>query len=106
MRIPATWREPLQEGRLLVLSPFSEKQNQTTAELAEQRNRFVAEVAAKVLFAHASEAGKSERLLNEQIDAGKDVFVVDVRANKRLVEKGAKPIRAENVHRVFRWACG
>src|SRR5260370_4301639 len=40
MRLPAEWRDPMQEGRLLLISPFAAKQNRITAAPAAQRNQF------------------------------------------------------------------
>ncbi len=41
MRIPGPWRAPLEEGRLLVASPFEAQHRRPTAALSEARNRFV-----------------------------------------------------------------
>ena len=46
MRIPADWRPALEEGRLLVLSPFPPHQRRPTAKAAEQRNDLVADLAS------------------------------------------------------------
>jgi len=58
MRIPAAWKQPLEQERLLLLSPF-EKMHRTAA-LAEQRNQFIASIADDVLFVHASVGSKTE----------------------------------------------
>ena len=42
MRVPREWRGPLAEGRLLLLSPFTEKSRRVTSGLAAARNKFVA----------------------------------------------------------------
>ncbi|MDG5996712.1 MAG: hypothetical protein E3K33_07075 [Candidatus Brocadia sp.] len=36
MRIPGTWRRPIDEGRLLILSPFDQKYRRITAVLGEK----------------------------------------------------------------------
>lgn len=97
MRIPTLLREPLEDKRLLVLSPFEEKHQRVTGELADKRNRFVAKLATTLLFAHAGEGSKSEQLLDEQLQAGKEVYVVDVPSNGRLAKKGAKPVATGDV---------
>jgi hypothetical protein len=62
LRLPAAWRTPLNEGRLLVLSCFPPGHSRVTAELASQRNLFVAALADKVWFAHVTPGGQMERL--------------------------------------------
>jgi hypothetical protein len=41
MRLPGTWKKPLADGRLLVLSAFDKKQRRTTGEMSLMRNLFV-----------------------------------------------------------------
>ena len=44
-----------------VVSPFEKKHNRMTTELAEKRNRFIAEQADEILVAHANEGGKLDK---------------------------------------------
>ena len=62
LRIPADWKAPLIEGRLLLLSAFSANHRRATAELAARRNELVAALADEVWFAHIAPSGKMERL--------------------------------------------
>jgi predicted Rossmann fold nucleotide-binding protein DprA/Smf involved in DNA uptake len=62
MRLPTAWRTPLAEGRMLVLSPFGALHRRPTADLAEQRNRFVSTLADAVVIAHARSGSKIDRL--------------------------------------------
>lgn len=62
LRIPAPWKAPLNEGRLLVLSCFPSGHQRVTAELAAQRNLFVAALADEAWFAHISPGGQMEQL--------------------------------------------
>jgi predicted Rossmann fold nucleotide-binding protein DprA/Smf involved in DNA uptake len=39
-RLPGKWQKAIDAGRLLLLSPFREKDKRVTAELAAERNRF------------------------------------------------------------------
>jgi predicted Rossmann fold nucleotide-binding protein DprA/Smf involved in DNA uptake len=59
MRIPPAWKTPLESGRLLILSPFGEEHRRVTADLAAQRNQFVAALADKVFIAHAATGSKT-----------------------------------------------
>ena len=61
-RIPTEWRQPLADGRLLILSGFAPAETRVTAELATRRNEFAAALADEVWFAHITPGGQSERL--------------------------------------------
>ena len=57
MRIPTTWRPALEQKRLLIISPFEARHRRATAELAEQRNRFVVALALELRFKGYISAG-------------------------------------------------
>jgi hypothetical protein len=63
MRIPREWREPLDQGRLLVLSCFAKQDRRATADLARQRNLFVAALADEIYAAHVNPGSNTEQLL-------------------------------------------
>ena len=86
--IPAEFRQPLAAGRLLLLSPFAESERRVTAELAAARNRFVAALAARVLFIHAAPGGRTEALVREVIGWGKPVYTLAHPDNRNLVDGG------------------
>jgi len=62
MRLPSDWKQPMSDGRLLVLAWFSKRQRRVTAELAARRNEFVAALADEVWFASIAPGGQMERL--------------------------------------------
>lgn len=39
MRVPAAYRLPIEQGRLLIISPFSDRKPRATQETAQRRNR-------------------------------------------------------------------
>lgn len=65
LRLPAAQRKALDDGRLTIVSPFSVKEKRTTADLARQRNRFVAALAGEVVFAFISPEGSLSHLAEE-----------------------------------------
>ena len=73
MRVPAKWRKAIDEGRLLILSPFDEGNDRITSELACRRNEFVAAIADNVFVAHAEHGGSVEALTTHLKAAGKPV---------------------------------
>ncbi len=90
MRVPAAWRAPIADGRILLVSPFDERQRRVTAELAEQRNRLVSKLAAAVLVLHAGPGSQTEALALRALVSGKPVFVAVSGRAERLMEAGAR----------------
>jgi predicted Rossmann fold nucleotide-binding protein DprA/Smf involved in DNA uptake len=88
LRLPATWRKPLAEGRLLIVSAMAAAQRRTTAVLAEQRNRFVATLAQTICVAHAAPGSRTERLCAELIAQGKRLYTLGLAENAHLVQCG------------------
>jgi predicted Rossmann fold nucleotide-binding protein DprA/Smf involved in DNA uptake len=95
MRIPVAWRPPLEDGRLLVLSPFEGKHRRVTADLSERRNRMVAVLANTIVVAHAAPGTKTEELLLELLRQGKRVLVLESSYNRHLAERGLKTVSIE-----------
>lgn len=92
MRLPSQSKEPLGEGRLLLLSSFSNKQKRTTVDMAHERNRFVAALAEKILVIHATPGGKLENMCREVITWGKPLLTLQNEANANLFSLGAQPM--------------
>lgn len=95
MRLPAEWRQPMADGRLLILSPFDAKHRRQTAALAEQRNEFVAALADRVFIAHAAPGGRTERLARQAIVWGKPLLTLAGPENLNLIALGARIIGPE-----------
>ena len=95
MRIPRGWRPALDNGRLLVLSPFPATVRRPTADLAAQRNDLVASLASRVFIAHAAPGSKTEAFVRRLADAGKPLLTLDSPANANLMEMGARVVSQE-----------
>ena len=93
MRIPRDWRPALDDGRLLVLSPFLTTVRRPTAELAAQRNDLVADLAERVFIAHAAPGSKTETFARTLAASGKPLLTLDSPANENLVEMGATAVK-------------
>jgi predicted Rossmann fold nucleotide-binding protein DprA/Smf involved in DNA uptake len=65
LRLPATLRTALDEGRLTIVSSFPAIEKRVIADLARQRNRFVAAMADEVVFGYVSPGGSLSRLVHE-----------------------------------------
>ena len=89
MRIPREWRPALDNGRLLVLSPFPATVRRPTVQLAAQRNDLVADLAQRVFIAHAAPGSKTEAFASKLANAGKSLLTLDSPANSNLIAIGA-----------------
>lgn len=91
-RLPRAWQEAIGAGRMLLLSPFDEKQKRATAKLAVERNRFVTSIANEILIAYAHPGSRTEALCREVLASGKRVYTFNDPANQHLIDMGAVPI--------------
>ncbi|MCY3799972.1 MAG: hypothetical protein OXG46_00160 [Chloroflexi bacterium] len=97
MRVPSAWRAPIEDGRLLVVSPFDDSQRRVTAKLARERNEFVARLARALLLIHAAPGGKTEQLARRTLADGKPVFTLESPNNANLIELGIRPVQVADV---------
>ena len=90
--IPREFRPAVDEGRLLVVSPFPETVRHVTAKTAMARNRFVAGMAAAAMVPHAAAGSKMEALCREILTCEKPLYTFDHPANAALLQAGAKTV--------------
>ncbi len=89
MRIPSIWKKAVDDGRLLLLSPFNEKHKRVTVSLAEQRNHFVMQLGKEHFIPYAVPESKTESLCRVVIDSGKKVFTFHSKGQNCLTAAGA-----------------
>jgi predicted Rossmann fold nucleotide-binding protein DprA/Smf involved in DNA uptake len=92
MHVPIAWQQALSDGRLLVISPFGTHEERITARLAARRNKFVADVADRVLIVYAEPASRTAELAQTILDRGKRLLTLPAPENKHLLEIGAEPL--------------
>lgn len=92
LRIPSRLKPVLEEGRILLLSPFSSKERRITREFAERRNEFVAALADAILLAHAAPGSKTESFAQRITAWEKPLYTIEVPSNRNLIEQGAKSV--------------
>lgn len=97
MRVPSEYEKPLAEGRLLLLSPFTEKQRRTTVEMALYRNRLVAALADYIFIAYAEPRSKTEQFCRDVLAWQKPLYTLNNDANANLVALGGIPITPDNL---------
>ncbi len=64
-RIEPKFKPHIENGRLLIVSPFEAHVKRVTKEIAEIRNRFMLQLADEVVIGWATPGGQIERLLAE-----------------------------------------
>lgn len=95
MRIKPEYRKPLEDGRLLILSPFSGKEKRISSDRAVKRNYFVAALATAIFIPYAAPGSKTETFCRELLKWGKRVYTTDAEKNTSLIETGIKTISPE-----------
>jgi len=91
---PVDCRPAVDDGRLVIVSPFPKNARHVTAKTAMHRNRLVADMADAVVVAHATENGKMRMLCDEILADGKPLYTFDNAANAHLLTAGARAITA------------
>lgn len=96
MRLKTEYKKPIEDGRLLLLSPFKESKNRNSVETAIERNRFAAALADAIFVAHASPNSKMDKFCHEILKFDKLLYTFESETNKCLINIGAKPLLTDN----------
>jgi predicted Rossmann fold nucleotide-binding protein DprA/Smf involved in DNA uptake len=88
LRLPLNWRKPYDQGRLLVLSPFTAHQRRPTIELAEHRNRLVATLATAIFVAYAGPGSRTAHFCAALVAQHRRVYTLDLPENAHLGQRG------------------
>lgn len=89
MRIPSQWSGPVEEGRLLIVSPFGPRHRRATKETARIRNKFVAAAANGLFFLHGAAGSRTLTLARELLEEGRELRTFNLKENGDLVAAGA-----------------
>ncbi|NOZ03959.1 MAG: DNA-binding protein [FCB group bacterium] len=92
MRIRPEWKQALEGGNMLILSPFPENTIRITTKTALERNRFVGSLAEQIFISYAVPGGRMERLCKEWLAVGKTVLTFDSQYNGNLLKLGVEVI--------------
>lgn len=94
LTIRAEWKERLNAGRMLLISPFAAGYNWQTRDSALQRNRFIAALADAVLILYAAPGSATEGLAKACLAQDKPVYAMNPDP-AGLLEAGARPADPE-----------
>jgi len=103
MRIKKEYEKPIEERRLLFLSPFEENQRRISVKTSHYRNLFVAALSAVIFVAHAGPASKTEAFCREILSWQKPLYTFESDYNKNLIEMGAQPVNMDNISGWANW---
>jgi predicted Rossmann fold nucleotide-binding protein DprA/Smf involved in DNA uptake len=92
MRLPHEYKNPLDQSRLLLLSPFPAKLRRATVQTSLYRNRFVAALADRIFVPYAAPSSKTEQLCADFLSRGKRLYTLESDANLHLIAAGAQPM--------------
>lgn len=95
--MPAVWRQLNQQGRLLLVSPFSSGHDRISSDLAVNRNRFVTALADAVLVTYANPGGRIEELCQTILSWGKPLYTLNSKRNDSLIAGGAVGIEPKDI---------
>jgi predicted Rossmann fold nucleotide-binding protein DprA/Smf involved in DNA uptake len=93
MLVKKIFRQHLDKGRILFLSPFEKKIKRQTGQTSQLRNQFVGMLANAVFVTHAEAGGKLEQLCREILELKKTLYTFESDYNKPLIEMGAISIK-------------
>jgi len=96
-RIRMEWQKAIHAGKLLLLSPFGDKDKRVTTELAAKRNHFVASICDEVVIPYAAPESKTAALALELLAAGRCVYTFDSDASTSLSSHGAVVMSPESL---------
>ena len=97
MRLRGEYKQPIADGRLLLLSPFDEKQRRPTVPMALYRNQFMAALADEIFVAHAEPNSKTKQFCREVLAWQKPLYTLKSDANANIIALGAKPVSPDNL---------
>lgn len=95
-RLDDDQRTAIAAQRLLLLSPFAEKQKRVTAALADKRNQFVSAIAQGIFISYANPGGKTEAFAKHLLQQGKTVITFNHHSTQNLCAIGAISLSLEN----------
>jgi len=91
--LKAEYKKLLDEGMLLLLSPFTEKDRRISSERALFRNYFVAAIADSIFISSAAPNSKTEQFCKELLTWNKPIYSLQTESNANLVVLGLKSIK-------------
>lgn len=74
-KVETEFQRPIQQGRLLIVTPFAKEVKRVTAQSAVVRNKMMIELADSITVGYASEGGQLIKLLRNTSSTLKQCFI-------------------------------
>ncbi len=100
--VPREWRDALTGHRLLLLSPFGDKQKRVDRALARRRNVFVGALAETLFVPYARPGGAVVSLVRLAAGKGKQVVTLADPGNAEIVRQGAVALEVGDLIRRYK----
>lgn len=91
-QIPPEFKKPIDDGRMVLASPFDGRTKRATAETALKRNLIISALAENVFVAYAAPGSKTETLCRTISKWKKPCFTFTHDANSNLLSMGFSPV--------------
>lgn len=98
-RLPKLWKESIDAGRLLLISPLAQDIRRTTKVTALRRNQFIADHATAIWIPHATVGGQAEAIASHAISMGKNLYTFIDNGTNNLERLGAFPFAVDVIMR-------
>lgn len=95
-KVGLSWREPLQAGRMLVVSRFQNGAKRPSVRLGILRNELVAALADRLLVIHAGSGSRAFRTSVMALEHGIPLYCFDHPKNRDLLLLGAERLDTES----------
>ncbi len=92
MKLPKEYKDHVDQGRLLLLSPFSEKHRRPTIQAALYRNHFVAALADRIFVPYAAPSSKTFEFCRVLVSWHKPLYTLANEVNASVISLGAEPL--------------
>jgi predicted Rossmann fold nucleotide-binding protein DprA/Smf involved in DNA uptake len=74
-KVETEFQQPIQQGRLLIVTPFAKEIKRVTEQTAQVRNKMMIDIADSITVGYASEGGKLIKLLRNTSSTLKQCFI-------------------------------
>lgn len=91
-RLHKSWKSWIQDGRMLILSPFPERIKRISEKSAFFRNEFIAALANEIFVPYAAPGSKTQAFCRKVLDWGKHLFTFNAPENAHMISQGIQTI--------------
>jgi hypothetical protein len=99
-RLPRHLRPLMEDGKLLVISPFQNKARISRRSVM-MRDELAFDLIQRFFFLYINQGGYLESILRRCMDTGKKIYFLAHHANTAYLVEGVQPVNAKNMQEVL-----